>query len=145
MTDTDLPQARIDELRAEVRARVDAYKPGDYAKKRKSKYNNSRSELDGYTFDSRAEMRRYTQLKLLQFNGQIDKLEVHPRFEVIPAMKINGKRERAIFYEADFAYYEEGRWVVEDVKGYVTDVFRLKRRLFVLRHPEALFKIIQAV
>ena len=57
---------------------------------------------------------------------------------------IDGKRERALYYEGDFAYTERGRWVVEDVKGVVTDVFRLKRRLFIERYPAIELRVIPA-
>jgi len=36
---------------------------------------------------------------------------------------------REIVYIADFVYYENGKMVVEDTKGFKTDVYKLKKRL----------------
>lgn len=69
MTSTDIPQERVNELVAEVRARVDAYKPGDYLPVRKPKYNNRPASVDGRVFDSRAEKPTMT---FQQFQNQIE-------------------------------------------------------------------------
>jgi hypothetical protein len=37
--------------------------------------------------------------------------------------------ERACVYKADFVYIENGRMVVEDVKGCKTPEYKLKRKL----------------
>jgi len=96
---------------------------------RVSKYNNRRVTLDGITFDSQAEARRYEQLRLLQRAGDISELNVHERIVIVPAELLDGKLERDLFYEADFTYVEHGWRVVEDVKGVQTQLFRLKWRL----------------
>jgi hypothetical protein len=88
----------------------------------------------GFTADSGAEARRYAALRALERAGQIRGLAVHPRYVVLGAFRDRyGRSHRAIEYEGDFAYEEEGVAVVEDVKGYVTGEFRLKRIMF-LRH-----------
>ena len=46
----------------------------------RSKYGNQKVALDGHTFDSRAEARRYQELHLLLAAGEITDLVVHPRF-----------------------------------------------------------------
>ena len=103
-----------------------------------SKYGARRVTVDGIRFDSGMEARRYQQLQLLQRAGMIDQLEVHPRYEILPAHKhpVTGKRVRGIHYEADFRYVdiETGAPVVEDVKGHQTPVFRLKRKLVEYQH-----------
>lgn len=115
-----------------------------------SKYHNRRTTLDGYTFDSKAEARRYEELKLLVAAGEIRDLEVHPRFELIPAFyageKGGGKLVRATYYEADFRYIDNSRaeFVIEDVKGVQTEGFKLKRKMFMYKHPNADFRIIEA-
>lgn len=98
----------------------------------KSKYGNRRVKLDGYTFDSEAEARRYRELCLLQRTNprEIVDLEVHPRF------KLWANGELICTYVADFSYSElnpEGgvrRIVVEDVKGVATPEFKIKAKLF---------------
>ena len=109
-----------------------------------SKYHNRRVTIDGVTLDSQAEGRRYQQLRALANVWAIQDLIVHPRYLLVEARTIDGKRERALYYEGDFAYTERGRWVVEDVKGVVTDVFRLKRRLFLERYPAIELRVIPA-
>lgn len=90
----------------------------------RSKYNNQRVVLDGYTFDSQAEARRYRELCLLYDAGEITDLAVHPKYPLV----VNG--QVVANYLADFSYtVADGREVVEDVKGVRTDVYRLKRKL----------------
>jgi hypothetical protein len=100
-----------------------------------NKYGARKTHIDGYTFDSVKESRRFQELRLLEWAGEIGGLEVHPRYEILPAHKhpVTGKPVRAIYYEADFRYWILGagkpKPVVEDVKGVQTAVFRLKRKL----------------
>ena len=103
-----------------------------------SKYNARRVKDDGYVFDSQAEHRRYCQLKLLESAGEIQCLAVHPRFELLPK---EGKL-RAVRYEADFSYTENGVLVVEDVKGVQTAVFRLKMNMLRRRYPTVDVRIV---
>lgn len=98
-----------------------------------SKYRNKKTVIDGITFDSRAEGRRYENLKLAQKSGAISGLEIHKRFKLYAG----------IVYEADFAYVENGRLVAEDVKGFVTKEFRLKKRLFNADYPDIELRIIK--
>ena len=114
--------------------------------RRRHKYNARKVERDGHTFDSGAEARRYNELRLLEQAGQIEGLQVHPVYEIIPRLRDpwTGKTLRAIKYEADFAYCEDGRAIVEDVKGVQTRVFGIKWRLFLLRYSEIELRIIKA-
>lgn len=90
-----------------------------------SKYRNVRVVHDGIQFDSIAESKRYAFLKLMQKAGEISDLEVQPGFK----LEVNGKL--ICEYRGDFAYRDkQGRFVVEDVKGMQTPVFRLKAKLF---------------
>jgi hypothetical protein len=94
--------------------------------------------LDGIVFDSKAEMQRYAELRLLVRSGNIIGLIYQPYVPFI----INGarvvirsdryKNGRPCGYRADFSYLErqpDGSWerVIEDVKGgYQTDISRLR-------------------
>jgi hypothetical protein len=105
-----------------------------------NKYHARRTEFDGYSFDSQAEYRRYCELKLMVSVGEITDLKVHPRYLLQPAFKCNGKVERKIEYEGDFEYLGPDGWiVVEDVKGMKTDVYLIKRKLFLMKYPEIKF------
>ena len=88
------------------------------------KYRAKRVELDGYKFDSQAEAKHYWfTLKPLLDKGEITHLKVHPKFEI----KIDG--EKICSYIADFSYFNQRERVVEDVKGFKTPVYRLKKKL----------------
>jgi hypothetical protein len=109
-----------------------------------SKYRNKPTKLNGYNFDSVAEAGRYADLCLLVFERSISALEVHPVFELQPAfVDSTGKRQRAIKYEADFAYTENGKIIVEDVKGFETQTWRIKKRLFLYKYPEYELRVIK--
>ena len=117
-----------------------------------SKYNNKKVTIDGITFDSLKEARRFEELKLAEEAGAIGDLERQVRFELIPAQRepdtrgarggvIKGKLlERQVVYIADFVYIDlyTGEKVVEDVKGMkqgtAYEVFKLKRKLMLWRY-----------
>lgn len=99
--------------------------------RRRSKFNNTRCEYDGIKFASLKEMRRYKVLQILEEQGKIRELRTHPKPWY--KMMVNGKL--ICSYEPDFTYYDEdGAFVVEDVKGKVTDVFKLKAKLMEALH-----------
>lgn len=103
--------------------------------KRKSKYNARKVRLDGITFDSKAEAKRYAELLMLERAGVISDLQRQVEFTLIPAQKIEGKCvERACKYKADFVYLEDGKCVVEDVKGLKTKDYIIKRKLMLYFH-----------
>ena len=106
---------------------------------KRNKFNATRVELDGHWFDSKREAARYAELILMQKAGLISGLVVHPRY-VLRAFE-----EKICEIVPDFSYIENGRWIVEDVKGGATEMlptFRLKRKLFEANYPSAEFRII---
>jgi hypothetical protein len=88
-----------------------------------NKYHAKKTVLDGLVFDSRMEADRWTVLRLLEKQGMIKDLSRQVRFEIIPKTP----RNRAHSYTADFVYYENGRMIVEDVKGARTRDYILRR------------------
>lgn len=102
------------------------------------KYSNHKTVLDGIQFDSKLEAQRYAELKLLERAGKIKDLQLQPGFELIPSFKKNGKTYKGCKYIADFRYYDVDRGVVivEDAKGYETEVYKIKRKLFEWLYPE---------
>jgi hypothetical protein len=98
--------------------------------------------LDGVTFASKAEMNRFAELRMLERAGLIEGLELQPRFVLQP--KTDALRELA--YIADFRYRsrETNRVVVEDVKGMRTEVYKLKRKLFLAKYPDIDFREVEA-
>lgn len=110
----------------------------------KNKYRNKKTVIDGITFDSKAEARRYAELKLLERAGEIKDLELQPKYRLLDGFKKNGKTYRPIDYIADFKYVDrEGKTIVEDVKGKETEVFKIKQKLFEMKYPGLELKIVK--
>lgn len=115
------------------------------------KYHNKKYEIDGITFDSRKESRRYCELKVLQSAGIIHDLQIQVKFVLIPTQyeessgvytkgKNKGQKKRGKLLEkecsyiADFVYYENGEKAVEDAKGMRTEVYKIKKKLILERY-----------
>lgn len=107
---------------------------------KRSKYGNQKVTIDGIKFDSKREGERYRQLKMLEAAGKITDLELQPVFELAPAVIINGKKKPALRYIGDFSYcdwrekFSDGQLIVEDAKGMLTDVYKIKRHLMAAVH-----------
>jgi len=108
-----------------------------------NKYKNKKVVVDGEEFDSIRESQRYKELKLLLRAGEISNLELQPRFLLQDSFKKNGRVFRKIEYVADFQYIENGKTIVEDVKGIQTDVFKLKHKIFEKVYPNLELRIIK--
>lgn len=104
----------------------------------RSKYHAKKTCVDGITFDSRREADRYLVLKSMEEDGAIEDLRRQVRYELVPAFDVDGRHYRPVFYVADFVYRENGHEVVEDVKGMMTDVYKLKRKLFARRYGKVI-------
>lgn len=104
----------------------------------RSKYHAKKTVVDGITFDSKREADRYLVLKSMEEDGTIEDLRRQVRYELIPAFDVDGRHYRPVFYVADFVYVEDGKEVVEDVKGMRTDTYRLKSKLFARRYGKAI-------
>ena len=98
------------------------------------KYHAKKTTVDGITFDSRKEADRYLVLKGMEEDGTIENLRRQVRYELVPAFDVDGRHYRPVCYVADFVYVEDGKEVVEDVKGMRTDVYKLKSKLFAYRY-----------
>ena len=101
------------------------------------KFGNRKTELDGKVFDSRKEARRFAELRLMERAGEISGLQTQVPFVLIPAQRDEKGRviERAVSYVADFVYNDKaGKLVVEDAKGYRTEVYKLKRKMMLKVH-----------
>lgn len=100
-----------------------------YAKlneKKPSKYHNRKIIYQGIQFDSQKEEKRYRELLLMQQAGLIRNLELQPRYDFV----VNGKKLKH-YYKADFRYevVRSGQVVTEDVKGFKTKDYKLKKEL----------------
>lgn len=82
--------------------------------------------------DSKKEARRCDVLHLLEKMGKISELKTQQKFELIPAQKFDNsimENERSCSYIADFTYFKDGVFVIEDAKGYKTPDYVIKRKL----------------
>ena len=95
-----------------------------------SKYSAVKTVVDGHTFDSKVEAKRYEFLKEEQRLGRIKDLELQPRFVLMDGFKRKGKTHRKTEYVSDFKYLKGSDVVIEDTKGLLTDVYKLKIKLF---------------
>ena len=88
-------------------------------------FRHANKRTNGYA--SKAEYNHAINLHALQKAGEIKDLKEQVSYELIPKDELG----RAIRYVADFAYWDirRGKHVVQDVKGFRTDVYKLKRRL----------------
>ena len=122
---------RLEDLSPEMQAKVKE-KYGT-EKKKKSKYNNQKTETNGIKFDSKKEARRYMELRQLETVGRISDLKLQHTFTLQEAFTTeSGERIQAIKYIADFTYMEDGKFVVEDVKSPATrsnPVYRMKNKM----------------
>lgn len=91
-----------------------------------SKYRAIPTTLNGYRFASRKEAGRYSELLLMERSGLITGLELQPKFPLV----VNGIKVCVII--PDFQYRDSNtrKIVIEDTKGFRTDVYRIKKKLF---------------
>jgi len=99
--------------------------------------------VDGIYFDSKREANRYSELKIMEKAGIINSLKLQPEFKCV----VNGKK--VCTYKADFEYLmvddigpqgQIGYYIVEDVKGFKTPVYRLKKKLVEACYPGTVIK-----
>jgi hypothetical protein len=90
---------------------------------RANKYSNKPVIVDGHRFPSRREANRYAELKLMEKAGIIEGLCLQVPFPI----EVNG--QVVTRYKADFTYTQNGKLVVEDCKGFKTDIYRLKAKM----------------
>ena len=120
---------------------------------KKSKYGAKKITRDGEVFDSLREYRRFCELSLLEKSGDITELKRQVTFQLIPtqreepcAVYKRGKSkgepkpgrvlEKEVNYIADFVYTDRltGEVIVEDVKGFKTKDYILKRKMVLYFH-----------
>lgn len=101
---------------------------------RKSKFRNIKTIIDGTEFASKLEAGRYAQLKLMERAGLIGDLETQRSFD----LTVNGIVVTR--YIADFVYVAAGslELVVEDAKGLLTPLYRLKKKMMMAEHGIAI-------
>jgi len=90
-----------------------------------TKYGNQKvtriSDHAGYSFASKAEAELFDMLKAQQDSGEISDLACQVCVYLT---------ESRILYKPDFAFTENGQTIHAEMKGFETDTWRIKRRLW---------------
>jgi hypothetical protein len=105
------------------------------------KFNAKPTVVDGIRFSSKAEAKRYGELKMLEKAGKIESLELQPVFPLRvllttgsmkgAAQALAGEYPTIGKYVADFKYFRNDAptgWVIEEVKGFKTPLYRFKKK-----------------
>lgn len=111
-----------------------------YIYRPRNKYGNKKTTVDaGETaikFDSKKEAARFKELQAMVYAEEIRDLKLQPHFTLQEGFKTqDGESVKAIVYVADFSYFkrsdDEDAWefIVEDVKGQKTDVYKIKKKM----------------
>lgn len=104
-----------------------------------SKYKNTKVTVDGIPFDSKAESLYYKYLKEQKEQGIVKDFELQPVYILQEKFRKNGKAYRQMTYKADFEVeYTNGDVEVVDVKGMLTEAFKIKLKLFEYRYDKTI-------
>ena len=98
--------------------------------------------LDGICFDSKREMQRYAELKMLERAGEITKLELQPAFQTF----VSGKP--FCRFTADFSYWKDNgtALVIEEVKSTGTQkdaAYRLRKKAAELQYGFTVVEVVK--
>lgn len=102
-------------------------------KKAEADYKEQMLTTGWLLFDSTAEANRFTHLKVLENNDHIGGLQTQQRMAIV----VND-----VFicdYILDFFYTMEGQLIGEDVKGFATETYQIKSKLFKALYPKIKF------
>ena len=99
---------------------VEQYKEYQQKDTKKSKYGAVKTQIDGYTFDSKKEADYYTELKMRLQANDIKGFCLQPVFILAPGLK----------YKADFiVFHNDGTTEIIDVKGFKTKEYITKKKV----------------
>src|SRR5690606_20574375 len=104
-----------------------------------TKYKSKVLEIDGHIFQYKIEAIYYEHLKWLLKHNEIKSFRLQPRYILLDKFRKNGKTYRKMEYIADFeVHHLDGSIEVIDVKGFRTQAFNIKRKLFEHKYPHKL-------
>lgn len=133
---------RITDLPDNVKKLVLKQMQEEYVAEQKSKYKNQKTELNGISFASKKEAKRFDELLIMKSQCLIRNLKLQPNFTLQESyITPDGKRVRAIRYVADFSYDKltgDNQWefVVEDVKSRATrtPMYNAKKKMMLHKY-----------
>jgi hypothetical protein len=118
------------------------------------KYKNKSINAYGIKWDSKSELARYEQLVQMEKKQEILNLKVHSKeinflllekctYKSFLGSELN---QRKITYTPDFVYTtKNGILIAEDVKGMLTEAFRIKAKIFRYRYPDIVLRVVKAI
>lgn len=110
-----------------------------------SKHGNKKVYVDGVKVaDSGREHKRLLELRLLESQGVISKLQCQEVFELVRSVTINGRQKPPIRYIADFTYFRDGTTVIEDAKSphlRKDPVYRIKKHLMMATYGREIIEV----
>ena len=113
-------------------------KLGIEPEKKKPKYNNKKVIVDGIYFDSKLESDKYSDLKLQLKMGTISGFCRQTEFILQEGFGLT----KPITYLADFVVFNlDGTTEIIDTKGFCTDTFEIKYKLFKAKFPRLELKL----
>lgn len=109
-----------------------------------SKYHSRIVQYLGKTFHSMAERDYFMYLKSEELKGKIKDIKLQPSFVLQETFKKGDKTYRAITYKADFSYITtiDNKLHIVDRKGFYTDVFKIKHKMFEYKYPDLTLEIV---
>ena len=109
-----------------------------------SKFHNKKTIVDGILFDSQMESHYYLYLKELKEQGVVVDFKLQPVFILQEGFSKDGKKIQPIKYIADFKVtYNDGHVEIIDVKGKITEAFRIKRKILLYKYRDVDFKCVR--
>lgn len=109
-----------------------------------SKFHNKKTIVDDILFDSQMESHYYLYLKELKEQGVVVDFKLQPVFILQEGFSKDGKRIQPIKYIADFEVtYNDGHVEIIDVKGKITEAFRIKRKILLYKYRNVDFKCVR--
>ncbi len=107
--------------------------------KKQNKYRNIPTIVNDIKFASKKEARRYQDLKLMEKAGIVKSIEMQKVFPLNDYAKT--KREQIKYICDFFVKWRDGKETVEDTKGYRTQVYKLKKKLFETKYRKKIIEI----
>jgi hypothetical protein len=106
--------------------------------KNKPKYHNNKVIVDGIYFDSQLEADKYSDLKLQLKMGTISGFCRQTEFILQEGFGLT----KPITYLADFIVFNsDGTFEIIDTKGFYTEIFKIKHKLFMAKFPRLELKL----
>jgi len=117
-------------------------------RKRSGKFNAQTQTVDGINFHSKKEAQYYQQLKIEKRGGLILGFKRQVNFDLYAADDVQdperGGHTRVCAHIVDFVVtLPNGSEEVREVKGFATDVWDLKRKIFEANYPDLPYKVIR--